>query len=88
MADETKQRILDKMREDARKDFESGLISKNEYREAFGLPPLPPDEGNVFYVPEGQQRIHQDDLGKLPLLRGIEPKEIEKYVKRAKGESH
>ena len=87
MGDNWKTNLPDAYEESLRKDFLAGLISLNEYLEATGMTPLPPEEGDVFYVPEGQQRIHKDDLEKLLLLRGIEPQVIEGIVKRVKGES-
>lgn len=88
MQDGRNNNMTDEMKESMRKNFLAGLISRNEYRAATGLPLLSPEEGDVFYVPEGQQRVHKDDLDKLLLLREIEPEVIERIVAKLKNASN
>ena len=89
MDDEPKQSLFDSMREDARKDYLTGSITLNEFRAAINMPLLPPEQGDVFLVPEGQKRIHSKDLAMLLRLHGIvDHDEIERLFKLAAEKSY
>ena len=88
MTDEQKQSLFDSMRESARKDLLSGLITLNEYWAEIGMPLLPPEQGNVFLLPEGQTRIHRDDLAKLLRMHAIVDDDVvEQFLKLAADKS-
>lgn len=54
-------------RQEALEQFQAGLISPDEYREAAGLEPLNRPETRALYIPAGKTRVARDDADQKAL---------------------
>ena len=70
-----------------RSDLLSGVITKNEYREARYYPKLDDAAGDVFIVPKGYIHVSREDMETLSIIRELDTKIVEELVEQTPEES-